>query len=51
MADALSRKEVMTLIRDICMRMIVITPLLEQIREAQVEALKEEHQKSEHIVG
>ena len=33
-ADALSRKEVAALIRDICLRMTVITPLLEQIREA-----------------
>ena len=50
-ADALSRKAVTTLIRDICLRMNVITPLLEQIREAQGEAMKEEHRKSEHIVG
>ena len=30
--------------------MIVVTPLLEQIWEAQQEAVKEEHQKSECIV-
>ena len=28
----------------------MITPLLEQIREAHVEAIKEEHRKSERIV-
>ena len=33
-ADALSRKAVAALIRDICLRMTVITPLLEQIKEA-----------------
>ena len=50
-ANALSRKVVTAPIRDICMRMKVITPLLEQIQEAQVEAMKEEHRKSDHIVG
>ena len=50
-ADALSHKAVAITIRDICMRMIVITPLLEQIRETQVEGLKEEHQKCEQIIG
>ena len=48
-ADALSRKAAP--IRDICMRMTVVTPLLEQIWEAQQEAIKEEHQKSERVVG
>ena len=33
------------------MRMTVVTPLLEQIREARQEAMKEGHQKSERIVG
>ena len=50
-ADALSSKLMAAPIRDICMRMKVITPLLEQIREAQVEGLKEERQKCEMIVG
>ena len=31
--------------------MTVVTPLLERIREAQQEAMKEEHRKSERIVG
>ena len=44
-ANALSRKAAS--IRDICLRMTVVTLLLEQIREAQQEAMKEEHQKSE----
>nr|KAJ0200734.1 hypothetical protein LSAT_V11C600310350 [Lactuca sativa] len=34
-----------------CLRMTVITPLLERIKEAQVEGLKEERQKCERIVG
>ena len=50
-ADALSCKAIATLIKDMCLRMTVITPLLEQIREAQVEAMKEEHRKSKRIVG
>lgn len=50
-ADALSHKAMVTPIRDICLRMTVITPLLEQIREAQVEGLKEEWQKCERIMG
>lgn len=29
----------------------MITPLLERIREAQVEAMKVEHHKSERIMG
>ena len=33
-ADALSHKAVAALIRDLCMRMIVVTLLLERIREA-----------------
>ena len=49
--DALSCKAVVAPIRDICLRMTVITPLLEHIREAQVESLKEERTKCERIVG
>ena len=48
-ADALSRKAAP--IRDVCIRMTVVTPLMEQIREAQQEAIKEEHWKSEPVVG
>ena len=50
MPDSLSRKAVMTLIRDIYMRMKVIAPLLEQIQEARFEAIKEDHRKSERIL-
>ena len=49
--DALSRKIAIAPIRDVCMRITVITPLLESIREARVEAIKEEHRKSKRIVG
>ena len=50
-ADALSRKEVATPIGYICMRMTVITPVLERIQEAHIETMKEEYRKSERIVG
>ena len=50
-ANTLSRKVVAAPIRDICLRMKVITPLLEQIKEARVASLKEERQKCERIVG
>ena len=50
-ADALNCKAVATPIKDVCLRITVITPLLEQIREAHIEVMKEEHQKSECIVG
>ena len=49
--DALSYKAFAAPIRDIFVRMKIVTPLLEQIREAQQEAMKEEHWKSERIVG
>lgn len=50
-ADALSRKVSAAPIRDLCLRMTAITPLLERIKEAQVEGFKEERQKCEMIVG
>lgn len=50
-ADAPSRKAAAAPIRDIYLRMTVITPLLEQIKGARVEGLKEERQKCERIVG
>ena len=50
-ANALSRKVVAASIRDIYLRMTVITPILEQIREAQVDGLKQERRKCERIVG
>ena len=39
-ADALSRKKVGSPIRDICMRMTVTSPLLDMIKDAQVEEVK-----------
>ena len=49
-ADDLIHKVVADPIRGLCLRMTVITPLLKLIREAQIEAMKEEHRKSERIV-
>ena len=41
--DALSCKVATAPIRNVCLRMTMITPLLEHIQEAQVEAMMEEH--------
>ena len=49
--DALSRKTVATLIRDIHLRKTLITLLFEQIYEARFEVMKEEHRKSDCVVG
>lgn len=48
--DVLSHKATSAHIRDLCLRMRIVTPLLEQIREAHVEATNEEHQNSEWVV-
>ncbi|KAI3723563.1 hypothetical protein L2E82_35235 [Cichorium intybus] len=50
-ADALSRKTSGTPLWGVCLRMTIVTPLLELIRKAQVEASKSENQKGERIVG
>ena len=50
-ADSLSRKTEGSPIRDMCMRMTVIFPLLDMIREAQVEGTKKENWKIEKIRG
>ena len=50
-ANALSRRLVNTLIRDMCLRITVVTPILKMIRDAQSEAIKEENQKSERVVS
>ncbi|KAI3522357.1 hypothetical protein L1887_00076 [Cichorium endivia] len=50
-ADALSRKKICVPLRVTCLRMTVVTPLLEMIREAQEKAVKPENQKSERIKG
>lgn len=48
-ADAISLKANSTPIKDVYLRMI--SPLLDQIHEAQVEAMNDEHQKCKCIVG
>ena len=50
-ADDLSRKTASASIRDVCLRMTVISPLLDMIKEAQVEGLKRENRKIERIQG
>lgn len=49
--DALSCRAVSAPIWDVFLRMTVVTPILELIRDAQVEATKEENQKSEQVVS
>mgnify|MGYP001549209286 CR=1 FL=1 len=50
-ADALSRRADSAPIRDVCMRMTVMTPVLDTIREAQVEAVRSENRKRERVSG
>ena len=50
-ADALTPKTMSALIRDICLRMTVISHLMDMIKEAQVEHLKRENWKIERIWG
>ena len=49
--DALSCNAVVASIWDICLKITMITPLLERIREAYVKGRKEECQKCERIIG
>ena len=42
-ADALSRKAASAPIRDVCLRITVISPLLDMIKEGQVEGLKKDN--------
>lgn len=44
-ADALSHRAESAPIRDICMRITVMTPVLDTIREAQAEAVRPENCK------
>ena len=46
-ADSLSHKEASTLIRDVYLRVTVISPLLDMIKEDQVEGFKKENWKIE----
>ena len=50
-AATLSRKAASTPIRDVCLRMVVTSPLLDLIKETQVEGLKNENWKVEQIRG
>ena len=50
-ADVLSRRAISSPIWDMFKRMTVMTPILEIIKEAQPEAIKEENRKSEWVVG
>jgi len=50
-ADALSRRAESTPLRDVCLRLTVIAPVLAAIRGAQVEAVQPEMQKRERVVG
>ena len=49
-ADALSRRVESSSIRDVCMRMTVMTPILDNNREAQAEAEKPENHKRERVI-
>ena len=46
-ADALSRRAPSAPTRDMCMRMTVMTPVLDTIREAHAVAMRPENRKSE----
>ena len=50
-ADALSRREESAQIRDFCMRLLVLTLVLDTIREAQAEAMIPENRKREREIG
>ena len=50
-ADALSRRAESTPIRDVCMRLTVMTAVLDTIRGAQIEAVRLENRKRERIIG
>lgn len=49
--DSLSRKKTSTPTKGIYIRMTVITPVLDMIKQAHSEAFKKENGKSERIVG
>nr|KAJ0216576.1 hypothetical protein LSAT_V11C300117000 [Lactuca sativa]KAJ0218887.1 hypothetical protein LSAT_V11C300117040 [Lactuca sativa] len=50
-ADALSRRAESATIRDVCLRLSVITLVLDTIREAQLEAMRPENRKRERVIG
>ena len=49
--DALSRRAEGTTLRDVCLRLTVVAPVLDAIRGAQAEAVQPEMQKKEWFVG
>ena len=50
-ADAFSRRAESAPIRDVCMRMTMMTPVLDIIREAQVEVVRPENRNREWVFG
>ena len=48
---ALSHRAVSAPIRDVCMRMTVMSPVLDTIGEAQVVAVRPENRKREQVIG
>ena len=50
-ADALSCRADSAPIRDVCMRLTVMTLVLDTIREAQVEAMRLENRKRERVIS
>lgn len=50
-ANALSRRAEGPPMRDVCLRLTVMTPMLDTIRGAQAEAVRPESQKKERVVG
>lgn len=49
--DDLSRRANITRIRGLCLRMVNTSPLLELIKQEQIEGIKEENQKKEKNMG
>ena len=50
-ADALSRRAESAPIRDLCMRLTVMTPVLDTIRGAQAEAMRLENRRGSGLSG
>ena len=50
-ADALSQKTTNTPMNGVFLKMTVITPVLEIIKDARIKAVKEENRKSDKIAG
>ncbi|KAL7598665.1 hypothetical protein Lser_V15G26501 [Lactuca serriola] len=50
MADALIHKTTSTPIMDLCLRVMIVSPLLNLIKKSQVEGLKREYWKEESIM-